>query len=60
VQEPEEEESGVIFFAVREGGVYEVEIFLDERLIKELRDYDLATWQGVIEFIEDDLENSDV
>lgn len=52
-----QEDSGVTFFAVRDDGVYEVEIFLDERLINALRDYELATWQGVIEYIEDDLQN---
>jgi hypothetical protein len=56
VPEPEED-SGVTFYAVRDDGVYEVEIFLDDRLVIELCEYELATWQGVIEYIDDDLQN---
>lgn len=52
-----EEESGLTFYAVRDDGVHEVEIFLDERLMSDLIDYDPATWTGLIAYIEDDLQN---
>lgn len=53
----EPEENGLTFYAVREDGVREVEIFLDDRLVKELCEYEPTTWQGVIEYIEEDLQN---
>ena len=53
----EPEENGLTFYVVREEGVREVEIWLDDRLMKDLCEYEPTTWQGVIEYIEDDLQN---
>jgi hypothetical protein len=55
MSEERQEDEPMIFYAVTEDGVEEVEIFLDERLIDDLCQHDLSTWRGVIEYIQDDL-----
>jgi hypothetical protein len=56
-QEHEEGYPEVTFYAVRENSVEEIEIFLTEDLLERLHEADPAVWQGVLEFIEDDLLN---
>jgi hypothetical protein len=46
-----------IFYALKGDTIEEIEIFLDERLIDMLNRYEEPAWQGVIEFIEDDLSH---
>lgn len=50
-----EEKAQMIFYAVVEGGVEQIEIFLDERLREMIHEPDDATWQGIIEFVDDHL-----
>jgi hypothetical protein len=47
----------VNFYVVRKGGVQEVGVFLTQDLLDRLRRSDHAVWQGVLEFVEDDLLN---
>ena len=50
----------MIFCAVVPNGVEEIEIFLDDRMLNGLREYDPAAWQGLIEFVEDDIARGGV
>lgn len=54
-REHEQGDPELIFFALRDGEVYEVGVHLTPDLREALEQADSATWQGVLEFVEDDL-----
>jgi len=55
--EPDDEEPEMIFHLVRKPGeTEEVHIFLDQRMLGDLRHGEPWAWQGLIEFVEDDVD----
>ena len=47
----------IFFINLGPGEVKRIDIFLDERMLGDLRHSEPWAWQGLIEFIEDDLSD---
>lgn len=50
-------EPEMIFYAVKADRVEQVDIYLDERLMDHLNRIDKCAWQGLLEFIEEDIDD---
>jgi hypothetical protein len=55
-QRREDEDPEMIFHVVRGDDLIEVEVYLDKKMLGELSHGEPAAWQGLIEFVEDDID----
>lgn len=55
--EREDDEPEMIFHVVTDDGLREIEIHLDERMIGDIKHNEAHAWQGVVEFVEDEIKH---